>query len=74
MKITRLRRGYRIHLSDTEFRALCFLVNLGATDLEGMNDHEVPGTLAMKRLLFRGRFAEFAAMGIDEDRRGEAAR
>ena len=69
MKITRLRRGYRISLSDTEFNALAYLVTLGQSDLEGVNEEEIPGTPAEKRHLFQGRFVEQAAMRVDDDRR-----
>lgn len=43
MKITRLRRGYRIHLSDSEFEALMDLATRGQGEIEAMNEAEWAG-------------------------------
>lgn len=40
MKIVRLKRGYRINLSDSEFNAVAHLVSLGEAYMEGMSDQE----------------------------------
>lgn len=72
MKITRLKRGYRIGLTDTEFEALCVLVNKGQTDFEGVDISAEYGSVYGKpvaRLLEQGRFSFRAAMQVDEDRR-----
>lgn len=70
MKITRLKKGYRIAVTDTEFEALSFLVMHGQGDMEGVDpkkEHGLHGRVA--RLLTDGRFGEHRAMRIDEDRR-----
>lgn len=45
MKITRLKRGYRIRLSDSEFSALQAMVSLGEAYMEGMDEIERAATL-----------------------------
>jgi hypothetical protein len=69
VKVTKLKRGYVIRLSDSEFGALEYLVQLGQTDLEGEDLSWHPLTPAVKRAI-NGRFMERAAMAVDDDRRG----
>jgi myo-inositol-hexaphosphate 3-phosphohydrolase len=71
VKITRLKRGYRINLSDAEFQALEFLVSHGQGDMAGVDlreEYNLGGRII--DLLESGRFSEFAALAVDEDRRG----
>jgi hypothetical protein len=69
MKITRLKKGYRIRLTDREFKATSSLVSLGEAYMEGMDDVERDdtekdmGRAAYKRVTGPGSWA------IDEDRR-----
>lgn len=65
MKITRLKRGYRIRLSDTEFHALTEVVEQGLSDIQGVDMHEEYGIPARIANLM-------PAMGLSpvEDRRG----
>lgn len=70
MKITRLRKGYRISLNDAEFEALSILAQHGQVDFEGVDvkaEHGFPARIVTA--LERGRLAELSAMRIDEDRR-----
>jgi hypothetical protein len=69
MKITRLKKGYAIRLSDGEFEALTRLVEHGQSDFEGVNLKREYGVSGAELRAFRGRFALRAAMGVDEDRR-----
>jgi len=66
MKITRLRKGYRINLSDSEFEALCLLVQHGESDIDGVSRAIDLGFVspAAKRALDKIR------MSVDDDRRG----
>lgn len=69
MKIVRLKRGHRISLSDSEFRALGSLVSLGEAYIEGMSDEEREeterdiGAAVLANLTGPGSWA------LDEDRR-----
>lgn len=71
MKITKLKRGYRVTLSDGEFDALDHLVALGMADVAGDELNQTvnlsPGG---RRAIISGRFSMLAAMHVDEDRRG----
>lgn len=49
MKITRLKSGYRIRLSDSEFDALHVLVGYGEGDVNAMEDHEWKGFTASEK-------------------------
>jgi len=40
MKITRLKRGYRIRCSDSEFAALIDVFTRGEGEIEGMTEHD----------------------------------
>lgn len=69
MKITRLKRGFRVRLSDSEFRAVGSLISLGEAYMEGMDDIERDET---ERDMGRAAFAKVTGPGswaIDEDRR-----
>ena len=69
MKITRLKRGYRISLSDSEFAALSFLIQHGQCDMEGV-DPEDWGVIGKPRdHLMNGRLGMINALVVDEDRR-----
>ena len=37
MKITRLKRGYRINMSDTEFQLYLRLIDAGTADMQDLN-------------------------------------
>lgn len=63
MKITRLRRGYKIRLTDHEFKCLTHLVHDGKAELCNYGLEE------LKRLRMPERFGEFKMMRVDEDRR-----
>jgi hypothetical protein len=69
MKITRLRNGYRIRLSDTEFEALAVLVDHGQADLTGedLDQHPIPKRVAS--CIQTGTFSVLNPLAVDEDRR-----
>lgn len=67
MKVTRLKRGVRIHLSDSEFECLRELVDLATGDLEGVPDDQM--SPAVLRHYGNGRFGRKDNLGFDEDRR-----
>ena len=70
MKITRLKRGYRLRLSDSEFDALEFLVNHGQADWGTVSTEEYTTMPpAVRRVLDFGRLSEIGWARIDEDRR-----
>ncbi len=71
MKITRLKRGYRISLNDGEFDALSLLVQYGleARDEQGEEFFEAEAAAAAAKRAFKGRFALREPMEVDEDRR-----
>jgi hypothetical protein len=69
MKITRLKTGYRIRLSDSEFRAVSSLISLGEAYMEGMSDEERDET---ERDMGKAALAKVTGNGswaIDDDRR-----
>lgn len=69
MKITRLKNGYRIRLSDSEFNAVGSLVGLGEAYMEGMDDVERDDT---ERDMGRAALAKVTGPGswaVDDDRR-----
>lgn len=74
MKITRLKRGYRISLSDAEFGVLAYLAGDGQCGLNGEDLNNYPLSAAEKAVIRRGRFSEIDAMRIDEDRRSLASK
>jgi hypothetical protein len=68
MKVTRLRKGYTIRLTDGEFEALGHLVLLGSSDMEGAD----PADYSMSRGAVRalnGRLGEQNPLRVDDDRR-----
>jgi hypothetical protein len=70
VKIVRLKKGYRIRLSDSEFKAIGSLVSLGEAYMEGMDDTERDDT---ERDMGRATFIKVTGPGswaVDEDRRG----
>jgi len=72
MKISRLRSGYRIKLSDGEFEAICHMLALAESDLEGDETRAEQAdllSLAGKRALLSDRFLSRTMMQVDEDRR-----
>lgn len=69
MKITRLKRGYRIRMNDGEFNAVGHLISLGEAYMEGMDEVEHDDTV---REMGRATFAKITGSGswaVDEDRR-----
>lgn len=68
MKITRLKKGVRISLTDSEFEALRHLVQLGKSDIEG-DDMQLAGLSPAGKRAIRARFSEINCFHIDEDRR-----
>jgi hypothetical protein len=70
MKVTRLRRGFRINLSDAEMEALRHLVTLGGEDVSGDPDGATSVlSPAAKAVIRRGRIGNIAALDTDDDRR-----
>ena len=72
MHITRLKRGYRIRLTDSEYSALVLLVNLGQADMESMNEFDWDDLKKDDPVKVRGlekSFSDIPAMSIDEDSR-----
>lgn len=68
MKVTRLKRGYAIRLSDSEYATLRVLVQHGKSDMEG----DALGQF-MEPLEIRGWKAAFNCMdplAVTDDRRG----
>lgn len=64
MKTTRLKRGYRVKLTDKEFDALSFLLGVAAADIDDVEtwtDDAAKGA-AITTLMERG-------LAVDEDRR-----
>ena len=68
MKVTRLKRGYRINLSDAEFEALEHLVMLGKSDMEGA-DEQLDFLSHRARHAMEKDFLSGDCLAIDEDRR-----
>jgi hypothetical protein len=71
MKITCLKRGYRISLSDSEFEALSLLVEYGAEADEEQRDQFLALASPGAKRALKGRFALREPMEIDEDRRSK---
>jgi hypothetical protein len=70
MKITRLRSGYRINLTDGEFEALAALVAHGQADGEGTTlDDAFPGLSRAAKRAMNGRFTDQNPLVVDDDRR-----
>ncbi|MGO8914450.1 MAG: hypothetical protein ACLQJR_00920 [Stellaceae bacterium] len=69
MKIIRLKRGYRISLSDGEFEALSLLVEYGTEADEEQRDEFLALASSGAKRALKGRFALREPMEIDEDRR-----
>lgn len=69
MKIIRLKRGYRISLSDGEFEALSLLVEHGTEVHQEQGDEFLAHVSPAAKHAFRGCFALGEPMEIDEDRR-----
>jgi hypothetical protein len=69
MKITRLKRGYRISLNDGEFDALSLLVQYGLEAREEQGEEFLEAASAAAKRAFNGRFALREPMEVDEDRR-----
>ena len=69
MKITRLKRGYRISLSDGEFEALSLLVDHGVSASVGEGDEFLATASPAAKRAFKGRFALREPTEVDEDRR-----
>jgi hypothetical protein len=67
MKVTRLKSGYRIRLSDSEFEALETIISHGVSDLCELGQDEVLSSRA--RRAFYKTFTDFSATAPDEDRR-----
>lgn len=63
MRVTKLKRGYRIRLSDTEFEALRELVGFGLADIQ-VSD---PGEFSIPKRVANAMDGFF--LGVDEDRR-----
>jgi hypothetical protein len=59
MKITRLKRGYRIRVSDSEFEALVDLTTLGENELDedGYDDLSTKSKRGMKSITGSGSWA-----------------
>ena len=68
-KIIRLKRGYRISLSDGEFGALSLLVEYAMEAREEQGDDLLAAASAATKRALKGRFAMREPMEIDEDRR-----
>jgi hypothetical protein len=70
MQIVRLRRGYRIHLSDTEYEALRFLADFGGSNFEGCgDDYDENLSSGALRLCHSNQFRLDPLGGLTEDRR-----
>ena len=69
MKIIRLKRGYRISLSDGEFGALSLLVEYAIERREEQGDDFFAAASTATKRAFKGRFAVREPMEVDEDRR-----
>lgn len=73
MKVTRLKSGYRISLSDSDFGMLQWLIIDGLASMEGLEDYELQSnwTPAEKSALSRrqARSDRYNLLTIDEDRR-----
>lgn len=70
MQIVRLRRGYRIHLSDTEYEALRFLSDFGGSNFEGCDgDYDDQLSPAARRLCNSNQFRMDPIGSLTEDRR-----
>jgi len=67
MKITRLKQGYRIDLTDAEMEALRHLVDHGQSAMDGEDQYRMLSPSAQRAI--KGRFSLFSAMDMDEDRR-----
>lgn len=68
MKITRLKRGYRINLSDSEYQALCQLVSWGTGEWEGLSQWDLD---CLDPMVKRGlhSFDSHACMAVTDNRR-----
>jgi hypothetical protein len=69
MKITRLKRDYRISLNDGEFEALSLLVDRGMNARVEQGDEFLASASPAAKRAFKGRFALRAPLEVDEDRR-----
>lgn len=67
MKITRLKRGYRIRLSDTEFEAMTQLVEHGLAEFQGVDQAKEYGIPQRVANAMDGIY-----MFVNEDRRGKS--
>jgi hypothetical protein len=67
MKITKLKKGYRIILTDSEFEVMDVAVQHGVTDLLELGQDHILSAAAKRAL--RGRFTDQDTMRVDEDRR-----
>lgn len=73
MRITRLRRGYRVRLSDAEFEALCFIVRQGQEELNNFVEEDLGHlSLPAREALSTDRFQSDKTMKVDDDRRNRA--
>jgi hypothetical protein len=69
MKITRLKRGYRIGLNDGEFEALLLLIDHGINARVEQGDEFLASASPAAKRAFKGRFAMREPLDVDEDRR-----
>ena len=70
MKVTRLKRGYRLHLSDSEFRALEALVMEG---VEGHAPNDWSGLGPSEKAACRRTFSRVGCFAITDDRQRETS-
>jgi hypothetical protein len=74
MKVTRLKKGYNIRLSDAEMNMLNWLVLDGIASGEGLEEYEFRTTWsASEKAAWTRRLAkvgsDYAVLKVDEDRR-----
>lgn len=71
MKIVRLKKGYRLHLTDGEFEALTTLADVGTETIDPVDPprQRFPGLSNAAYRALNGRFSTFACWHVDEDRR-----
>ncbi len=69
MKITRLKRGYRISVNDVEFDALSLLIEYGMEAYAEQGDEFLAAASTAAKRAFKGRFAFREPLEVDEDRR-----
>lgn len=70
MKITRLKSGFRLHLTDGEWEAMMHLIELGRGDVESDWDGQTESLSYAARRAISGRLARFDGLATDVDRRG----